>query len=177
MANDRNLEKNIISARNLHVLFQDIQRSPDLFLFVPDLVENLSTQITMGKIHIPERSIFPCSMSTIKRIANKHFLGGFAALDKQRALAYLSLKKAQSPSKPHEQTKEGLRAGARERKREIQTLRQDLFLRDAVIFSLARLLMVCAKELESPPRTEFFIKARAQELYRLGYKGSNIDER
>ena len=177
MANDRNLDRNIASARNLLRLLIDIQAAPSEYNSDNRLLETLNTQINLGKLNIPERSIYLSSMSTLKRVSDKHLEGGFAELDKQRKRAYADLRRSLQSSNVGKNSKEGRRIDNRDRKLEVLILRQNLFVRDAVIFRLAHLLATCAKQLESCTGTDYFMKARAQELYRLGFKGSNIDER
>lgn len=177
MANDRNLERNIASARRLLRLLIDIQVAPSVYNSDARILEALDTQINMGKLHMPERSIHKSSMSTLKRVSDNNLEGGFAELDKQRKLAYAELRQSLQFSRVGKDSKEGRRIDSRDRKNEVVILRQNLFVRDAVIFRLAHLLAACAKQLESSTSTDYFMKARAQELYRLGFKGSNLDER
>ena len=92
MANDRNLDRNIASARNLLRLLIDIQAAPSEYNSDNRLLETLNTQINLGKLNIPERSIYLSSMSTLKRVSDKHLEGGFAELDKQRKRAYADLR-------------------------------------------------------------------------------------
>lgn len=177
MANDKNLARNIKSALSLLSLFKEIQLKPTDFLSRPNLLELLSSQIKMGKLDDPERFIFQSSMSTLKRAANKNLEGGFEALDNHRKLAHQSLLKALNLSSIGEDSKEGRRLRSRDSKAEVRTLRQEIFLRDGVIYKLFHLLSVCAKENPSSTRQNFFLKSGVQELHRLGFKGSNINER
>lgn len=177
MANDKNLEKNVKSAESLLNLFKDIQANPTQFTSRLDLLDLLSTQLKIGQINEPARSIFQSSMSTLKRAANNNMEGGFEALNAQRKLAHLILQKALNLSRVGVDSKEGRRIRTRNLKDEVKVLRQEIFLRDGVIYKLFHLLSVCAKENPSPTRVDFFIKSGAQELHRLGFKGSNISER
>lgn len=177
MANDRELERNIHSARQLLKLLISIQDTPSAFLEEQDLHLGLSTQLSMGKICNPKRSIHPSSMSTLKRVSNKYIRGGFAELDAHRKKALSRLNEALKglPSNPDSRAE--IRKAKKNQKQQIQKLLQDQFIRDAVIFKLSHLLVNCAKSLESPSEREYYLKCRLEELYRLGFKGSNIDER
>ena len=177
MANDRNLERNIASVHSLLKLLKNIQIMPSQYSSDPIICVALHTQLKMGKLNLPDRAIYESSMSTLKRVSDKYLEGGFAELDKHRKLANAALVKSLYSVQTGEDSKEGRRIKARDRKSEILTLRQNMFVRDAVIFKLAHLLVTCAKELDSSTSRDYFMKARAQELYRLGFKGSNIDER
>ena len=177
MANDQNLEKNIQSAEFILVFFKDIQNNPEKYCADHDLLEKLSTQLKMGKLNYPDRLIFPSSMSTLKRVANKNIAGGFNELNKQRKAAHSLLLSALGQIDIHKDSKKGRRLQTSELKTEIQILRQDLFLRDGIIYKLFHLLKASASELSSSTRTEFFIKSGAQEIHRLGFNGSNINER
>ncbi|HEY9269144.1 MAG TPA: hypothetical protein VIO39_06820 [Methylotenera sp.] len=126
---DKRIEKSNQSILGLRSLLRDICMNPGNYLKDENLTQALKSQNSLSKLSVPEKSISPSSINTLKRTSESILEGGFEALDALRKSALNAIERKMYESKqPDKETKTGLSLTIKKLEHEKQSLRNDLLL-------------------------------------------------
>jgi hypothetical protein len=93
---DKRVEKNIASVNFICQLLKEVIKNPESYLSQESLRKALLSQGALSKYLDENRSIYPSSLNTLKRSADRLLPDGFEGLDKLRRHAYQVLADFQS---------------------------------------------------------------------------------
>lgn len=171
----RVLEKNKIKVIETEKLLKEIITSPQEFLENNKLIQALKSQSAIAKYQDNERNISPCSLNTVKSLAEVMLDRGFYSLNELRINAKLAIESAQSSknnSKPNKQTVIGLKQKVKELESQLEVMRQsNLFMTITIQELRSRLKQLSEHEGTLEERKELYQyhnkKVEAQLSYSL----------
>lgn len=126
---DKRVEKNTLSVIGIRDLLQAVIQSPITYVNQQSLLQALISQGALAKYSDESKNIYPSSINTVKRIAEKVLDGGFDALDRLRKAAHDAITKEQfKDKKSNKASKVGLAKRVEELEMQNQIIREDLLL-------------------------------------------------